>query len=89
MASAQAYQERWPQASVSLDTVLGNTVGDSAEDVLNKLQELLLAILPAHMAGSDAAGRDWEKICRLRSDVRKKAEAANALAAQMPRVALE
>ncbi len=87
MASAQAYQERWPEASVDLETVLGNAGDDNDEEVLCKLRALLVAILPAHMEGCEAAGRDWVKICQLRSDVRKKAEAASGLAAQMPGVA--
>ena len=32
------------------------------------MEKLLTTIFPAHVAGSDAAGRDWVKICKVLSD---------------------
>ena len=79
MSAASAYQEMWPGADSGVESILG---ADSDEVVLAKLHDLQVAILPAHLAGSDAAGRDWEKICKLKSDLQEKKIPVEATIAQ-------
>ena len=63
MPAASAYQEKFPGADVNFEDILGPRSGvESNAAAMLELEKLLRTIVPAHMAGSDAAGRDWVKI---------------------------
>ena len=68
MSAATAYQEKFPGADVDLEAILETSSGVESGAAVKELEKLLTTIFPAHMAGSDAAGRDWVKICKVLSD---------------------
>ena len=75
-AMSAAYCEKWPGANVSVQDILGSSVGVDDDETASKLQEMMLAIVPAHMAGDSAASRDLAKINKLWNDLLDKIEAA-------------
>ena len=83
MSAASAYNEKWPGAEIDLGSILGSGAraeSDAAALKLKELEELLTTILPARMAGSDAASRDLVKICTIMNDIVKRMEEALSMA---------
>ncbi len=64
MAMPQAYMEQWPARPTARD-ILGPTAAGGAA-ARNKVRQQMRALLPFVLAHSQAARRDWRKLCALR-----------------------
>ena len=79
MSAASAYEEKWPGAEIDLESILGAVIGAESDGAaVRELKKLLTTIVPARMAGSDAASRDLVKICTIMNDIVKGMEALKA-----------
>ena len=83
MATTAIYQEKWPNTEISAN-IFGAAAGNQAEAMAH-IQKLQMEIMPGMMANSDAARRDWAKICKLETDLERNfaaTEKANASVAE-------
>jgi hypothetical protein len=79
MSAASAYKEKWPGAEIGLESILGAAIGAESDGAaVRELKKLLTTIVPARMAGSDAASRDLVKICTIMNNIVKGMEALKA-----------
>ncbi len=77
MPTESAYQEKWLGVVAVTESDLGAEVTSQAE-ALAKIDELQMGMMPALDVGSEAAKRDWRKVCDLELSLKREfaAEAA-------------
>ena len=90
MSAASAYEEKWPGTEIDLESIVEAEAGEESDEAaVRELKKLLTTILPARMAGSEAASRDLVKVCTIMNNIVDRMGAVEALPERVSPAPLE